>query len=130
MMIVSSGAKKNGALAANFLPCNARLEHAFEGVRSSLNARIVRHILNTESVGTMRMSHVKPTFERLLKEQPRARTFHRKRMTDDEVITFIQTSLAESPGRSCSALLGALRRSDRACEQSRFRKIFATAKIT
>jgi hypothetical protein len=78
--------------------------------------------LETESPATMRISHVKPKFELLLKQQPGARTFRRQRMNDDEVITFIQTSLAESPGRSCSALLAALRRSDHACEQSRFRK--------
>ena len=130
MIIVSSGANKNGPLAENFLPCDARLEHVFGGVRSSLNARILRHILETESAATMRMSHVKPKFELLLKQQPSARTFRRQRMNDDEVIEFIQTCLAESPGRSCSTLLAALRRSNHACEQSRFRKIFTTAKTS
>jgi hypothetical protein len=130
MIIVSSGAKKDGPLAENFLPCDARLEQVFGGVRSSLNARIVRHILATESVGTMKMSQVKPRFEFLLEQQPSARTFRRQRMNDDEVIKFIQTCLAESPGRSCSALLAALRRSDHACEQSRFRKIFAATKTS
>jgi hypothetical protein len=127
LIIVSVGSKKNGPLSSHFLPCDSRFEHFFGGVRSSLNAKIVHHILSTVPVDKMRTSHLRKLFSALLQQQPPVRTFSRKKMNDEQVIAFINTSLKELPGQSCSTLLRRLRESDCACEQKRFHGLFGRA---
>lgn len=48
-------------------------------------------------------------------------------MTDEEVLAFIRRRLGETQKASYTGLLRELRASRRACEQSRFRKLFAQA---
>jgi hypothetical protein len=55
-------------------------------------------------------------------------TSERKRTTDDEVLEFIRRALAENPKSGHTKLLRALRADGRACEQSRFRRLFREVK--
>lgn len=128
MVLVSVGAPKGGPLSASFLPCDARLEHILGGVRASLNARIVRHVFRQFSFDRIRMSYLRPRFQRLLRKQPEPRAFERERMDDAEVINFIEDAVSRFPESSHSALLRTLRDSGRACEQKRFRNIFQQLK--
>src|SRR5262249_42212407 len=128
LIIVSAGSEKTGTLAENFLPCDARLEHLLGGARSSLNARIVRYILRNFEPSKMRISSLRPEFEKLQGTQQPARTFARKKLSDSEIIAFIKDALASNPRDSPSSLLRVLRQSDRACEQHRFRNLFARAR--
>lgn len=128
LVIVSAGARKVSPLSANFLPCDARLQNAVGGVRSSLNARIVRHILETKRSGEIRITHLRKTFDNLLRRQPLITPVLRRRTTDEAVINFITKSLWRAPDSSHSTLLRRLRDSGKACEQKRFRTLFFETK--
>lgn len=128
LVIVSAGGRKDGSLAANFLPCDARLENALGGVRASLNARIVRRILATVPPEKIRMSHLRGRFANLLRRQPPVRQIERQRLEDVEVVEFIEHALMKSSRTSHTALLRALRESELACEQNRFRRLFRETK--
>lgn len=128
LVIVSAGAKKDGPLAANFLPCDARLEHALGGARSSLNARIARRILTTITPKKVCISNLRRTFVNLLRRQPPVRFIKRQRWDDGQLVGFIERGLTGSEGTSHSALLRALRDGGVACEQQRFRKLFNATK--
>ena len=130
LIIVCVGGKKDGPLAGNFLPCDARLEHVLGGARNSLNARVVRRILETTRRENLRISRLKPVFERLLHRQPPPRYIERERLGDEQVIEFITNSLLDSPAWTHSALLRALRDSGLACEQKRFRDLFREVQRT
>jgi hypothetical protein len=124
LIIVSTGAKNAGKLAPNLLPTDARIEHLLGGVRSSLNARIVRYILDEISKEDLRASRLSPIIQRLLDEQPPIRTFDRAKMDDDSVLKFIRQKLAIMPEASFSILLRELRKNGQACEHKRFRGLF------
>jgi hypothetical protein len=124
LVIVSAGARKDGDLALNCLPCDARLEHLLGGVRGSLNARIVRHIFATTPSEKIRMSHLRELFEKLLRRQPAARFIERQRLDDGQLIEFIADSFLQAAKPSHSGLLRALRARGLACEQKRFRALF------
>jgi hypothetical protein len=128
LIVVSAGRRKDGPLAANFLPCDARLENVLGGVRASLNARIARRILETVPPEKIRMSHLRGVFVNLLRRQPPVRLIERQRMNDGKVIEFIEKALAESAFTTHTALLRALRERGKACEQKRFRKLFHEVK--
>jgi hypothetical protein len=124
LVIVSAGVRKVGPLSANFLPCDARLQSAVGGVRSSLNARIVRHILKKRCIGEIRISKLRKIFNDLLRRQPSISATDRKKLTDEAVIDFIVRSLLKDSESSHSVLLRILRDSGRACEQKRFRTLY------
>jgi hypothetical protein len=124
LVIVSAGTKKADALTPFLLPCDARLEHRLGGARSSLNARIVAYILNKFRAEELRMPILQKHFKNILSRAPEARTYHRKRMTEKQVETFIRKALRKAPGASFSALLRNLRDSGLACEYKRFREMF------
>lgn len=128
LVIVSAGGRKDGPLAASFLPCDARLENVLGGVRASLNARIVRRILETVPPENVRISHLRVAFGNLLRRQPPPRLIERERLDDGKVVEFIERALVESVRPSHTALLRALRESGLACEQKRFRKLFHETK--
>ena len=128
LVIVSAGSSKRGILEEHFLPCDARLEHRFGGARSSLNSRIVRHILQTTEPENVRCSLLKKRFSRMLGKLPKHRTFDRSKMTDQEVTEFIVQNLRACPDATQTSLLRQLRDNLRACEQKRFRRIYLTIK--
>jgi hypothetical protein len=59
-----------------------------------------------------------------LAAQPPAPEYARTPLSDDEVRLYIRAALAENPGVRPTPLLARLRRSGRACEHGRFRKLF------
>jgi hypothetical protein len=124
LMIVSTGVKNAGKLGPNLLPTDARIEHLLGGVRSSLNALIVRHILGNISKDELLASRLAPILKQLHDEQPPIRTFDRAKMDDDSVLKFIRHQLAIMPEASFSILLRELRKNGHACEHKRFRGLF------
>jgi len=130
LMIISSGIKNAGLLAPNLIPTDARIEHSLCGVRSSLNARIVRYILSNISQDDLRASRLSPIIKRLLDEQPPIRKFNREKLNDETVVQFITQQLAVTPQTSFTTLLRALRASGHACEYKRFRGLYHEIKKT
>ena len=94
LLIISVGSRKDGALAANFLPCDARLEHALGGARSSLNARVLRYVLKETLTIPFDAESIKRKVHALLQKQPAPRSFDRRRISDSEAANLIVDALS------------------------------------
>lgn len=111
-----------------WLPSRAGLQEALGGALVSLHARTARHLLATlepklfakENVSVMREK-----LEQAVREKkPRVSGAG---MSDDDVLAFIRKRLGEAPKVSHTGLLRELRNGGQACEQGRFRRLFAQA---
>jgi hypothetical protein len=127
MIVISSGAAKTGALEANFLPCDSRMENLVGRGRSALNVRLLEALLD-EHEGDLRASRVRRKYSQLLARLPAAGYPKRERSEDDDVRTFIRAVMKGDASASHTGLLRQYRKSGRACEQSRFRGLFRQVK--
>ncbi len=124
LIIISAGVKKSSDFADNLVPMDASVEHSLGGARGSLNARMLHHLLGVFAPKDFRASTIRPYLNKMLSEQPEIRSFDRARMSDDEVRSFVLSSLEEKPDASFSHLLRQLRDLGKACEYKRFRGLF------
>jgi hypothetical protein len=127
LMVVSAGTRQLGSLSANLLPCNARLQSCLGGARVSLNARITRRLIGGCHAERMEVSSAKRYLSELLRQQPTIVLPSRLPATDDQVMRFIKREITKRGTTSRSKLLRMFRNSGRACEQSRFAALYATA---
>jgi hypothetical protein len=127
LMVVSAGTRQLGSLSANLLPCDARLQTCLGGARVSLNARITRRLIGRTRVRSMDVSSAKRYLRELLRLQPAIVPPSRLPATDDQVVRFIKRDSTRTGITSRSKLLRMFRESGRACEQSRFAALYATA---
>jgi hypothetical protein len=127
LMVVSAGTRQLGNLNANLLPCDARLQNCLGGARVSLNARITRRLIGGSRARTMDVSSAKRYLSELLRLQPAIVRPSRLPVTDDTVVRFIRREKTKRGITSRSKLLRKFRESGRACEQSRFAALYATA---
>jgi hypothetical protein len=124
LSIIAAGVTPQPALAAWQFPADARLQHHVGGTRGSLNVRIAADLLSTGLTDHDAMScHLRQR----LTAAPDLPTYERRRLADDEVITFIRARRATNPSLSRTSLLRELRDGGMACEQARFADLFATA---
>ncbi len=122
--IIAAGVTPQPAFAAWQLPADARLQHYVGGTRGSLNVRIAADLLTTGLTDHDAMSR---HLRQRLTAAPDIPTYERRRLVDDEVITFIRARRATNPDLSRTSLLRELRDGGMACEQARFADLFATA---
>jgi hypothetical protein len=128
VLLISAGYPPNDKLAPLLLPADARFQQKVGGVRQALNARLAKWVLEdadpAEGFGAIRAR-----FQRELERAPALQSYDRTPMGDDEVSTFIEdeiNKLRSSNQKAChSPLLRRLRDQGNACEQSRFRRLFA-----
>jgi len=123
MIVISSGAAKNGSLETNFLPCDARMENMVGRGRSALNVRLLAAII-ADHGERLRASELIKRYNRMLKRLPEAAYPKREKSSDDDVREFIRRAIASGSPVSHSSLLRKYRDSGLACEQSRFRGLF------
>jgi hypothetical protein len=126
LVIISAGARKNGELAENFIPCDARLQTFLRGGRASLNARIARKVLSETAPDKLHATHLKEKFARLLEKSPGVVIHNRTPMSDNAVFNFIAKYLRNRPRTSHSHILSVLRAEGLACERTRFKRLFQT----
>ena len=124
LLIASAGMRKFGRLTKYLLPCDARLQSCLGGTRASLNIRIAKRVLGYMKEGAIGLERQKLQLRRLLSKQSPIAEYARRPLTDDQVKGFIHAELKRRPGGSRTALLRRLRDSGRACEQSRFGKLY------
>lgn len=124
LVIISSGSGKKGPLKNNFLPCDARMEHVVGVSRMALNARIIQHVLTTNSINEIKAVDLERKYSALLRDLPSANYPVREVSTDEEVLSFIRESIQSGLPASSGRLLRIYRDSGKACEQSRFRNLF------
>jgi hypothetical protein len=126
-LIVISAGTKAAKWIDGTIQTSAEWQGALGGSRLSLNVRIARHLVRR------RFDHGwdRAEIARLLSKCPpsvAAPSHSRTRMTDDEVVAFIQAARESEPSLSKSGLLRRLREAGQACEQVRFGNLFhATA---
>jgi hypothetical protein len=122
--IIAAGVTPQPTFEAWQLPADARLQHHVGGTRGSLNVRIAADLFTTGLTDHGAMSlHLRHR----LTAAPDLPTYERRRLADDEVITFIRARRATDTNLSRTSLLRELRDGGMACEQARFADLFATA---
>jgi hypothetical protein len=92
----------------------------------TLNARAAAALLDLALHDPLASADVRGRWARWSSERVRRPSAVRQAATDDEVLSFIRSSLHRSPA-SRSGLLAAFRGQGRACEQSRFQGLYEDA---
>jgi hypothetical protein len=124
LLIVSAGTKSLGRLTDHLLPCNATLQPVLGGTRGSLNIRIARLLLERAGKTLLNVERASVELGKLLRKQPPIVRYHRRAVTDQQVLTFIRLQLNRNGVVSRSVLLQRFRDSGKACEQSRFANLY------
>ncbi len=106
------------------------LVHSSTGLRPALgasamtlNARAAAALLGLAAGDPLASDVVRARWEQWASQNVRGASVVRRVATDDEVIAFIESGLS-GPHASRSALLAAFRAHGRACEQSRFQRMY------
>lgn len=102
---------------------DSRLQPLVGGSRIGLNVRVADRIIDTWRGGDIGV-HASRTLQRMMEDAPPPRQFDRTPATDEEIRAFIRLHLARSDNTAASPLLRTWRDQGRACEQSRFRKLY------
>lgn len=120
--VISSGTRASW-VAEHVLPSDARLQAFVGGGRQALNARVAAHVVAASRNG-FSVRDTRLRLEKLLREQPELRVFDRRRLSDEQIRRFIRGKLRHEHV-ACTRLLAELRQSGSACEQGRFRELYA-----
>ena len=123
MIFSATGAMPKG-LEKAWVPGDARLQPRVGGSRQSLNARLVRLAIADAPRYPLELSIQRDRFKRIMQRAGPVPTYSRAPMTDEEVRRFVVRRVKSDPTATHSRLLRELRNSNRACEQSRFARIF------
>ena len=125
LAVFSAATASLGALERFLVPSSARLQALLGGARQSLNVRLLKRALEEASQDTKLTAPVLRAWAKeLATMQPPAPKYDHIPMSDDEVRHYITSSLQQNASAKHTALLRQLRDSGRACEQSRFRRLF------
>lgn len=122
--LIAAGLISRPGLADWRLPGDARLQHVVGGTRGALNVRIAADLL---AAGLSDHLAMHDRLRKQLASAPALTVYEGRRLTDDEVLEFIEARRAIDPEVSRTRLLRELRASGRACEQARFGDVFAIA---
>jgi hypothetical protein len=106
------------------LPIDARLQHVLGGARGSLNARVVRLLLETTASHGWDGARIRAQLSALLSELPGIVQFNRQTMGDSDIEEFIRTEIAAGGLVAQTLLLRRLRDRNMACEQKRFGHLY------
>jgi hypothetical protein len=123
IVITTPGRMARGPLGPHVIGAAARWQPILGGARTSLHARLAEKILEETRDG-LNKDAVRAQLELALERSPDVAQDARQQMTDDDVRGFIRQALTRDPQAVQTKLLRALRDSGRACEQSRFRRLF------
>jgi hypothetical protein len=123
--VFSAATGSLGTLERFRVPSSARLQALLGGARQSLNARLLKRALEeAKHNASLTAPALRAWAKELATMQPPAPRYDHTPMSDDEVRSYVSSKLEENPSAKHTALLRQLRDSGRACEQSRFRRLF------
>ncbi|MEQ1887174.1 MAG: hypothetical protein ABL967_19080 [Bryobacteraceae bacterium] len=124
LSIVSCGTSQDSPKwKNNLLPCDSLMAGSLGGALTSLNARIARHLLQSNTNAEMTVDRLRESALSIERRLP-ADTEPGVAQTDSDVARFIRAYLKEYPAVSKSRLLREFRSQGLACEQKRFGEIF------
>jgi hypothetical protein len=127
-IILSSEQIPPKVLERNIIRTDARLQTYLGGARASLGIRIARILLDKLRPNSINLESSRKLVLTLLQKHGVSGSFDRHRLTDAEVVKFIEAELLTGPTTSYSSSLRKLRDSGRACEMRRFRDLFKKTK--
>ena len=128
LSVISTGTKSLRGLDANLILSNSSLQRTLGGSLISLNIRLARAILSETPHQNLRAPILRAQVGRLVEDSLPVSKVARPRVSDKEVLSFIEASLNEDPRTSWSALLRRLRDGGKACRQERFSRLFKSVK--
>jgi len=112
------------------LPANRALRRALGGTTSSLNLRMAARWLEMTDGRELTNPQTGREWERWSASVERSESYDRRRLSDAEIVRFINGVRGRDPRASASTTLRALRDAGFACEQSRLRRLFDEAVTT
>lgn len=124
LLVISAGTRRLTALGKSLLPIDARFENIVGGARATLNARMLRHIIEKYKSQVIDASRISDYLSSLAENLSDLRTYERIALNDDQIGAFIRKQLELIPKSSASAFLRLLRDSGASCEQKRFQRIY------
>jgi hypothetical protein len=127
LIIVSAGTRRIDGMDDELIPASAELQGVLGGSRNSLNVRIARYLVGESATHGWDPGKIAKILRRLGVRAKVADRPVRVRMTDAEVIEFINKAKNDKPHVSKSRLLRRLRDGGRSCEQGRFGELFVRA---
>ena len=127
LSIITSGSGWCGDLLEDYiLSIDERTRSALGGTMQGLHARAALNLLQSSALGEpFTAAELRARYEAMVAETPRPEKPSRTPMTDEEVAAFLRAELAQQPKAGWTLLLRTLRKSGRACEQRRFRRLHA-----
>jgi hypothetical protein len=126
LLVISAGTRPVASLGDSLLPIDARFENLVGGARATLNARMLRHIVEENRQERISASKISVYLSAIATTLKSPRSFDRRSLGDKEITAFIRKQLRLVPRCNASALLRILRDQGMACEQKRFRRIYKT----
>lgn len=128
LALLSAGLRISPGIEALLVPSDARYKSIVGGQMHSLNVRLAQLALEQADDWYPDTSALRALFSSRLESLPSMPSFDRTPMSDDDVILYIREQLTENPRAGHTTLLRQLRASGRACEQSRFKRLFEATK--
>jgi hypothetical protein len=124
LLVISAGTSRSPALGASLLPIDARFENFVGGARATLNARMLRHIVEKYKSRRISAPQVSEYLSIVATNLVQPRSFERLSLNDKQIAAFIRKQSKLIPRSSASAFLRILRDGGSACEQKRFHRIY------
>jgi hypothetical protein len=127
MTLVSAGTSPRGVFADVLCPVDGDLRGALGGTLMALNVRAVGHILASLTTETPTRTAARKVIAQLSAATAPIVRPRREPASDQEIRGLIAERLRAAPA-SCTSMLRQFRSEGRACEQSRFARLYAEAK--
>ena len=128
LVSVGLSAASNGreGIGKVLLPVEARLKnvHQFRGAMQGLNARIAYNIVAKYKRWYPNTEKLRHLIRRWVQSADPLTRYDRKKLSDDQIRSYIRTHVNPARRRSKSLLLRSLRDSGKACEQGRFSRLY------
>jgi hypothetical protein len=125
MIVITCDHRIHQDLSGVSLLFDSRLQRLVGGSRISLPVRILRFLLDGVRVTGLTLAAWEKRIRAASGDQSRGQHCTRLRMSEAEIRSFVIRERKARPRASHSLLLQELRRSGRACEQQRFRDLYA-----
>jgi hypothetical protein len=126
LLVISAGTRHLPDLRSSLMPIDARFENFVGGARATLNARILRHIIEKFKPEEINACEVESYLKSIASRLQQPRSFDRTILNDQQIATFIRKNSRKNFKTSSSATLRLLRDEGFACEQKRFARIYKT----
>ena len=130
LIIISAGTRAMPEMGSSLLPIDARFENLVGGARATLNARMLRYLVENFDLRKFNACKIRKSLNITATELAKPKLFDRARLDDVGIAAFIHKQSKLVRKTSASTLLRILRDGGSACEQKRFHRIYKTIHST